>query len=198
MIFLLLSLCAGQQLTPIPLPKDGFYVGPSSPSYIIDVFYDHICSDSAAAFPGLYQFILSNGTIGLNIHIFPLSYHPFAFVVAQAGRYIQQTYPTKFLNYLTYMFNHLELIFSQYANWTFNTVQAKVAQYAQAATGISFSELFNALNDPDINWSSRVSWKYATSRGMIGTPQYLINQVWVPDVADYTDQQQWVSFFNNL
>lgn len=199
MIFLLIALVAGQQVTPIPSPRDGFVLGPVRSNYTIDVFYDHLCSDSAAAFPGFYQFWQANQNwLGLRIHIYPLPYHPFSFVVAQAGRYIQQSYPTKFMAFLTYMFTHQNLILQNYMNWNFPTVQNKVAQYTQQATGVSFSEIINALNDNDLNWSSRVSWKYATSRMMTGTPTYMINQVWVAEVGSFTTAAQWSAFFNTL
>ena len=199
MIFLLIALCAGQQITPIPSPRDGFVLGPITSNYTIDVFYDHLCSDSAAAFPGFYQYWQSNsGWLGVRIHIYPLPYHPFSFVVAQAGRYIQQNYPSKFMSYVIYMFNHQSTILQNYVNWNFPTVQNKIAQYTQQATGVSFSEILNALNNQNYNWNTRVSWKYATSRTITGTPTYLVNQVWVAEVGSYTTASQWAAFFASL
>lgn len=199
MLFLLITLCAGQQVTPIPSPRDGFFLGPRTSNYTLEIFLDHLCSDSAAAFPGLYQYWQANQQwLGLNIHVFPLPYHPFSFVVAQAGRYIQQSYPSKFISFVTYMFSHQNLILQNYQNWDFPTVQNKVAQYTQQATGVGFNEVLKALNNEDINYSSRISWKYATSRTLTGTPLFLINQVWVPEVSSFTTVEDWTDFFNGL
>ena len=200
MIFLLIALCAGQQLTPIPSPRDGFVLGPTTPTnYTIDVFYDHLCSDSAAAFPGFYQYWQANQNwLSVRIHIYPLPYHPFSFVVAQAGRYIQQSYPSKFMAFLMYMFTHQTLILNSYQYWDFPTVQNKVAQFTQAATGAPFLNVLNALNNDNINWSSRVSWKYATSRTITGTPMYLINQVLVGEACSFITASDWNQFFSNL
>ena len=199
MLVIFLSLVSAQQLTPIPSPKDGFFMGPSGSNYTLDVFYDHLCIDSANAYPGLMQYWQANKNwLGLNIHIFPLPYHAFSFVVAQAGRYIQTKYPSKFLDYTTYMFGHMNLILTNSKNWDFTTLNNKVAQYTQQATGVNFNEVLNALYDEDYNWSSRVSWKYATSRLIFGTPQYLVNGVFVPDASDFTTMDQWNQFFEGL
>lgn len=199
MLVLFLFTVSAQQLTPIPSPKDGFMLGPSGSNYTLDVFYDHLCIDSANDYPGLMQYWQANqGWLGMNIHIFPLPYHSFSFVVAQAGRYIQTNYPSKFLDYMTYMFGHLNIILTNSKNWDFTTLNNKIAQYTQQATGVSYTEVLNALYDDDYNWSSRVSWKYATSRLIFGTPQYLLNGVFVPDASEFSTAAQWASFFQGL
>lgn len=200
LVFLLLGVLAwAQQPTPVPVPADGFYLGPVSTNYTIDVFYDHLCSDSKAAFPALYQYWTANQAwLGMNIHIFPLPYHDFSFVVAQAGRYIQQSYPTKFMNFVIYMFNYQYIILNNSQNWDFPTVQSKVAGLTNQATGVAYNEVLNALDDDNINMSSRYSYKYSSSRTMTGTPLYMVNDIWVPGVSGYTTYAQWASFFSGL
>ena len=201
MIFVLgLALAAfSQQLTPIPSPYDGFLIGPLNTNYTIDVFYDHLCSDSKAAFPGLYSYWTSNQAwLGLRIHIVPLPYLHFSFVVAQAGRFIQTNYPSKFINFLSYMFQNQSIILNGYPSWDFQTVNVKVAGLTNLATGVSTNDILNALNDDDINWSSRVSYKYAASRTITGTPQYLINEVWVSQASTFTTVSDWATFFSGL
>lgn len=191
--------CKGQQLAPIPYPIDGFFIGPPNAPYTIDAFFDHLCPDSAAAYPGLFLFINSNqNLVNLKVHIFPLPYHPFSFVVAQAGRYIQQQYPSKFLQYLDYMFEYQDFILNDYPTWNFTTVQSKVATYANQGTKIPYNYILSNLSNPDINYSSRVSWKYAASRTMTGTPLFLINEVWVPGVSGFTSSSDWENYFNSL
>ena len=196
---LLIFSCSAQQLTPIPSPIDGFYLGPVFSNYTLEVFYDHLCPDSKAAFPGLYQYWQANQAwLGLNIHILPLSWHEFSFVAAQAGRYIQLTYPSKFINFLTYFFQYQNLIINNYPSWDFPTVQLKIAGLTNQATGISTNEILNALNDDDINESTRVSWKYGISRLISGAPLYLINDIWVPGVTGFTTSAQWSDFFSTI
>lgn len=196
MFVLLLTLCSAQQLTPIPSPKDGYFLGPMMSNFTLDVFYDHLCVDSASAYPGLMQYFNDNQDwLGLNIHIYPLPYHLFSFVVAQAGRYIQLKYPDKFVDYLTYMFQKQDYILKNGKNWDFPTAQNKIALYASQGTGVAFNEILNSLSDSDLNWSSRVSWKYATSRLITGTPQYILNGVWIPGATDFTTAADWTNYF---
>ena len=200
LIFSLLVLnTLAQQLTPIPSPMDGFQLGPTTSNYSIDVFYDHLCADSAAAFPGLYQYWQSNqGWLGLNIHIFPLPYFKFSFMVAQAGRYIQQTYPAKFIQFLSYMFTYQNIVLNNYQTWTYSDAQLKVSGLTNQATSIPTNEIGAALNNTAVGNSSEISWKYSASRMMTGAPRYLINDIWVPSVTGFTTAAQWNSFFQNI
>jgi hypothetical protein len=196
---LIITGCFSQQLTPIPSPNDGFLIGPLNSNYTIDAFFDHLCSDSKAAFPALYSYWQSNQAwLGLRIHILPLPYHHFSFVVAQAGRFIQQNYTSQFMNFVTFMFQYQSIILNGYKAWDFPTVNLKVAGLTNQATGVSTTEIMNALNNGDINWSSRVSYKYAGARTLTGTPLYLVNDIWVPEATLFTSVGNWTSFFSGL
>ena len=39
------------------------------------------------------------------------------------------------------------------------------------------------------DYKSRYAWKYAASRGITGTPQFIVNGVSAPDVSGYSKQQ---------
>ena len=43
-----------------------------------------------------------------------------------------------------------------------------------------------------------VSWRYALSRGMTGTPQYIVNGIWVPDATGFESVKDWETFFKSL
>lgn len=198
-LVLLPVLIFAQQLTPIPTPADGFLLGPLVSNYTVDAFFDHLCSDSKAAFPGIYQYWQSNQAwLGMRIHILPLPYHHFSFVVAQAGRFIQQSYPTKFMNFVTFMFQYQSIILNGYPSWDFQTVNLKVAGLTNQATGVSTTLILNALNDDNINYSSRISYKYAGARTLTGTPMYLVNDVWVPEASTFTTSGNWSTFFQGF
>ena len=199
MLFLLFALCSAQQLVPVPSPIDGFLLGPASTNYTIDVFYDHLCKNSSAGYNGLMEYWEANSQwLGLRIHIYPLPRNLYSFIAAQSGRFIQLKYPSKFLLYLSYIFSHQSLITDQVINWDLATANYKIAQYTQQATGVSFTEIQNALSDSTYSSASVVSWKYAASRRMTGTPSYLVNEVWAPEVTAYTTKEQWASFFKSL
>lgn len=197
-VLTLVSLGLGLQVVPIPVVPDGYMVGPANSTKVLDVFYDHLCSDSAAAFPGLWSYWQANQSwLKLVIHIFPLPYHHYTFMVSQAGRFVQLSYPELFIPYTEYMFNHQNTYLVDALNWTYPQIQQQLAQDTNAATGIAVSEVLSALNNTDINWASRVSWKYATTRGMPGTPNYLLNGVWAPDAYVLETQEDWANWFNS-
>lgn len=55
----------------------------------------------------------------------------------------------------------------------------------------------SGFTDTRIVEASRYSWKYAASRGITGTPEYIVNGVIVPDGASYS-KAQWEDFINKL
>lgn len=196
----LLGLVVASQLTPIPTAGEtGFVLGPSNATYTLDVYYDHLCSGSAQAFPGLWSYWQQNSAwLQLNIHIFPLPYHHFAFEVAEAGHYIQVSYPSRFINFTSYIFDHQDTYLSDALAWDYNTTLWRLSNDTQVATGVSNTEVFAALYDSSNNWSTRVGWKLGCSKGITGTPQYQVNGVWSPDASDNVSARNWNDYFNNL
>lgn len=196
---LLIGAAFGTQVVPIPSKPEGFVLGASNATVVLDVFYDHLCSASRDSYPGLIAYWNANQSwLQLRIHILALPYHYLAFEVAQAGKYIQQNYPEKFLAFLEYF----------YANQSTYLVVAKGQVYADSlvtlakdtstATGVNQDEITKALASSDINSATRVSWKFATSRGVPGTPQYLVNGVYAPDASDNSSQSDWTYYFQLL
>mmetsp|Transcript_19588 Transcript_19588/g.35952 ORF Transcript_19588/g.35952 Transcript_19588/m.35952 type:complete len:207 (-) Transcript_19588:20-640(-) len=196
----LLGLAVASQLTPIPTAGQyGFVLGPQNATYTLDVYYDHLCSGSAQAFPGLLQYFLDNSSwLRVKIHIFPLPYHHFAFEVAEAGRYIQDNYPDRFVNFTSFFFDNQDTYLSDALAWNYNQTLWRLSNDTQTATGVSSSEVFSALLDSSNNWNTRVAWKFATSNGITGTPQYQVNGVWAPDASDNVSARNWKDYFNNL
>ena len=195
----LLSIAASIQLVPLTVPKDGYTIGPAVSNYTIDVFYDHLCIDSKNSYPGLMSYWKNNSDwLQINFHIFPLPYHTYSFEVSIAGRYIQKYYPQRFLDFMAYMFNHQKEFLDTAMQWTWSTVQTHVAQYAAQATGVSYSEIFDALEDPEINMDVRKSWKYSTSKLNTGTPRFFFNGVWAHEATSYTRMENWQEFFQQF
>lgn len=195
----LLGVALGVQIVPFPEQPEGFKLGPATSNITLDVYYDHLCSDSAAAFPALYEYWEKHQDwLQLVIHIYPLPYHTYAFPVAQAGKFIQANYTDQFVNYLTYMFKNQNTYLVNALGWEWTTIMTRLAQDTETATGVPSSQVLAALNDEGVNWLTRVSWKYATTRNVPGTPIYFVNGVWVPDVTNYVHYYDWWLFFDTL
>jgi hypothetical protein len=200
-LVLLVLVCAigAQQIQPIPVYQDGIAYGPGTTNYTLDVFYDHVCVDSAGAFPGLYEYWQSNQSwLRMVIHIFPLPYHYYSFTVGRAGRYIQLNYPDQFLNFTSMIFSKYTKYTETAQTWTQAQLYYFLATDASAATNIPYNNILNSLNDNSYGYNLRISWKYAASKGITGTPQYMVNGILTPNASNFETAQDWTDFFNSL
>ena len=69
--------------------------------------------------------------------------------------------------------------------------------YKSCVVYFSCCSIMNGFDDPVIVGRSRYAWKYGCSRGICGTPQFLVNGVMKPDGADY-NAKQWKTFIDSL
>lgn len=197
----LLVLCYAFALQPVPIPShpDGYKLGPNNATFVMDVYYDHLCSASASAYPGLIKFWKKHSSwLQLNIHIFPLPYHNLSFEVSVVGRYIQLNYPDSFLNYLEYMFKHMKTYLVNCKSKDYNQSLDILAKDAYKATGICEQDLRQSLKDVKMLKSAVGSWKYGAGRGISGTPQYAINGVDSPDASQNSSAEEWTSFYKKF
>jgi protein-disulfide isomerase len=200
LMVLLLGYASASQLTPVPTAgQAGYVLGPANSTYTLDVYYDHLCSASAGAFPGLWKYWEKNSDwLQLNIHIFPLPYHHFSFEVAEAGHFIQVTYPERFIDFTAYFFNHQNTYLSDAVAWDYNTTLSRLANDTQTATGVPSGEVLAALANSANNYSTRVAWKYGCSKGVTGTPTYLVNGVVSQDASGNESVKSWKKFFKKV
>jgi protein-disulfide isomerase len=156
---------------PIPNRPDGYGVGgPADAHVVIDMFLDLLCPDCKATWPIVLQVIQAYGTkIHFRIHTFPLPYHTNAFVVAQ-GLHVVANVTNRNLDAI---YQYATKIFDNQATWyndatktlTMPQVVESLANFT-AQTGIVTKEKFLAgMASEDINFETRVSWKYTCSRG---------------------------------
>jgi protein-disulfide isomerase len=176
---------------PIPYRPDGYAIGPYTAPVVVDAFVDVLCPDCAAEWPTLMQLTQHYGnSIQLLAHTFPLPYHTNGFIASQGvhviARYTNST--AKVVSYMTNMFK------SQSAWWndptrnvTINAVIASLSAWvAELNIGVSAAAFTSGINDDDINEETRVSWKYGCSRGVLGTPTFLLNGVYIPADSTWT------------
>ena len=57
--------------------------------------------------------------------------------------------------------------------------------------------VMDGFTDSVVVERARYAWKYAASRGITGTPQFIVNGVNVPQAQGY-DADQWGHFINDL
>jgi Thioredoxin len=195
-----IAIALSQQIPSIPSAPDGFVLGnlDANANYTVDVFFDHLCPYSAQAFKPLYTYwALNQLWLRVVIHIVPLPYHYYAFWVGTAGRYIQLNYPSNFTDFLNYFFKVQDTYTVTAQSWNQTTLFNSIASDTYNATNVDPSEILSALNNNTYDYSLRSSWKYAMSKGIIGTPLYMVNQVLLND-ADFESYSDWENFFNSL
>ena len=199
LIFLIVPAILCSQLQPIPTSQDGFAIGSNSANVTLDVFYDHLCDGSASSWPSLFTYWDQNQDwLRLVVHVFPLPYHYYTYSVSRAGRFIQLNYPVNFTSYLSWMFLHQSKYLSAAEAWDQKTLYTYLSQDTQTATGVPFSLTEAALNNNTYDYNLRISWKYAASKGITGTPQFMTNGILTPGASDCDTVQCWGNFFNGL
>jgi hypothetical protein len=132
------------------------------------------------------------------IHIFPLPYHYYTYSVSRAGRFIQLAYPANFTSFLSWMFLHQSKYLSAAEAWNQKTLYTYLAQDTQTATGVPFSLTEAALSNSTYDYNLRISWKYAASKGITGTPQFMVNGIWTPSASNCDTVQCWSDFFDGI
>lgn len=194
----LLACASATQWVPIPTPTDGFALGPASTNYTLEAYFDHLCPYSADAWPGLFQYWQENQDwLQLVVHILPLPYHYYAFIVGTAGRFIERNYPQNFTDYLSYMFIHQDKYLDTALYWNLATIKTNLATDTQTATGAPFGQISNALNNNTYYTDLGSSTAYAFTRGVTGTPIYFVNGILAADAGGNTPQD-WAAYFASL
>ncbi len=121
-------------------------------------------------------------------HLFPLPYHTIAFYTAFTANIITSINNTDAaaLAWLNYMFSGGQNNFETSAvqNNTLLETWSLLATTAEAVTGVPAASVLAGFNNDDINENTRISWKFACSRSVTGTPSFFVNGL--PVQADET------------
>ena len=76
-------------------------------------------------------------------------------------------------------------------------LELSVTYWKFAKIFLSYHRILSGFTDSLVVEDARYAWKYAASRGITGTPQYIVNGVQVPDAPKYS-RTQWEQFINKL
>jgi len=191
--FIVCFLVVVQGQPPIPPVYPGHQTGNPDGAIQLEAFFDHLCPDSKAAWTTIQQVLAHYGSqMSLIIHMFPLPYHRNAFYSTQAGLVVQNAKGgAAWFKYLDLVFQNQDQ-YSTYGtvNMTGTQIIASLGQLA-AQLGVSSSTFNQGMQyGSDFDAAARINWKYATTRGIYGTPVFLLNGVWATDNA-YLNTTQW-------
>ncbi|CAF3323111.1 unnamed protein product [Rotaria socialis] len=185
LIFVAVHVSFASAQAPIPSRPDGYGVGgPADSHVVVEMFFDPLCPGCKASWPTVLQVIQAYGTrIHVRIHTFPLPYHTNSFVASQGLHVIANATSRN----LDSIFQYATKVFENQAAWYNDATQSmtmpqvvdSLATFV-ASTGLVTKDKFLAgMAMDDINFETRVSWKYACSRGVLGTPTFFINGVFI-------------------
>ncbi|MQL83689.1 hypothetical protein Taro_016173, partial [Colocasia esculenta] len=198
--------CAHVARAQVPIPSrfDGFVYGVGAPSrwdsIVVDAFFDPLCPDSKDAWPDLRRAVEHySPRVSLTVHPFALPYHDNSFVACRALHIADKlnasaTYPL------------LELFF-KYQDRYYNrptrelsraSIVGKIAKLAAKAIGHNSSAIESGFEDLSTGMATRISFKYACSRGVIGTPSFFVNGFPLPDGGSAIDYHKWKSIIDPL
>jgi len=158
---------------PIPSFPDGYGVGgPADAHVVVEMFLDPLCGSCKASWPTVLQVIQAYGKrIHFRIHTFPLPYHTNAFVASQ-GLHVVANVTNRNLDaiyqYATKVFANQETWYNDAtATMTMPQVIDSLATFVDKTGLVTKAKFLAGMASLDINYETRVSWKYACSRGRL-------------------------------
>jgi hypothetical protein len=186
---------------PIPSYNMSLHItNPDPKSVQFELFVDLACDDSAAFWTTTLQQLLKQpliSSVSITAHLFPLPYHISAYELTKAFLLMD----TEKLKY--------ELADKIYNNQSSisNDRLANVAQKDFA--GIIFDNYIKfadpqltrenydkAMQSNELKVISRVPFKYATTKGVFGTPTFFVNDVQIYNGNQFSSDD-WIRLFKN-
>lgn len=181
---------------PIPGKPPGFTVGhgAADAGVQIESYIDLLCPDSKAAYPALQKLAAhyEPHELRVTLVLFPLPYHQHAFTAAEAAFTLTAALGDgAFLPWLETVYANQDLFWNK-ATKDLSPVQVadKLRQLAKQTfpklTDEQWDKGVTGYGGTDADALTRVSWKYACTRGASGTPLYRLNGVPFDADADWS------------
>ncbi|KAM5565205.1 hypothetical protein ABKV19_019298 [Rosa sericea] len=204
LLLLLVLVLNGYAQNLPPAKYDGFLyehrlIDPDS--ILIEAFFDPVCPDSRDSWPPLKQALAYYGPhVTLAVHLLPLPYHDNAFVASRAVHIVNKLKPSATFSVLEWFFKNQERYYNaQTRNISRASIVDDLVKQLTAVLGNSYhSSLESGFNDRKTDLTTRVSFKYSTSRGVYGTPTFYVNGFVLPDSGDALDFNGWKKVLDPL
>jgi protein-disulfide isomerase len=166
---------------------------------LLEAYFDFQCPDSAASWPIIKQVLQHYGPHQLQfvMHMLALPYHHNSFLLQKAGAVAADVKEELIWKWTDLIFANQQSFYnSPTANKSMNQVISQIGDLI-TQIGVSKSQLVQGMSDSNIDSASRVSWKFATSKGMYGTPMFAVNGVTTNAGSDWTFAQ-WTQLLDPL
>jgi len=194
---------AGADYIP-PAKQDGFLYQNRSFSFdsvLIEAFFDPLCPDSADSWPPLKQALDEHASrVAFVVHLLPLPYHDNAYVASRALHVVNALNSSATFPLLEWFFKYQEKFYgAQTRNLSRAHIQKEIVKSATEIIGKPYyHSVKNGFNDSKSDLQTRISFKYAASRGVYGTPFFYVNGFLLPDVGNAIDYKTWKKTIDSL
>jgi hypothetical protein len=115
----------------------------------------------------------------------------------QASVVVRQTDPTQFVKFMELVFQYQDMFLSGAVNMTEPEVQRTIAEFISQHISVAYSKVMEGFTDDVVTMDARYAWKYAASRSVTGTPQFIVNGVHVPAAPGFS-AGDWAEFIDSL
>ncbi|CAO2833765.1 unnamed protein product [Amaranthus hypochondriacus] len=188
----------------VPAKFDGFVYGNpkkfNPENILIEAFFDPVCPDSRDAWPPLKHVLQHYGNnVSLIVHPFPLPYHDNAYATSRALHIVDElnsseTYPLweSFFKYQEQFYN------KETSNLTRVETVDLIAKFVAKSVDTHYSAVKSGFDDRNTDLKTRVSFKYGCSRGVYGTPAFIVNGFLLSDVGSPVDYNGWKKIIDPL
>ena len=207
-IALVLACLACVSRGQIPAKQRGYALRGSRASEVtVELCYDLLCDDSKASWaltkPLIDLALFNEEQFGLQLNVFPLPYHHHAFYVATAMRAYMAMAVTKtraeIVNCIGAVFTKQERFLVSDAQMGEKELVDDLMKFFIDECAVNLEPIFaNETLVREYNMQARYDWKYVASRGVHGTPSFIVNGFVSDTVGDFTSTSQWIEMIQNL
>ena len=175
-MFFSLFFVSALSLIPVPNRPTGIVWNSEATNIVLEMYGDPLCPDCLAVWDTLKQVIDHyKENLQLRVHLLPLPYHTWAFVVTKAAMAVKSISEAKAQDFIDALYTGGQ---DQFENDPLSTtgqvdVIQKVLDYAATTTQIDKEQLQTAFNNNEMN--ARIEFKYAAAHGVAGTPTFFVN-----------------------
>ncbi|ESO97752.1 hypothetical protein LOTGIDRAFT_104342 [Lottia gigantea] len=195
-------VCSNLAQVPIPTREVGYVYkqGQANASIHIDAFLDLICPGSKESFPTLKAVAEHYGPsiLQFTVHFFPLPYHRNSFYATKGAHAMASlTEGNKTFDWIKLVYDHIDSLVNSATNqFSEDQMKMKLADLAHDL-GLMPELFIPLLDNPTIEEDTRVAWKYACSRGVVGTPTFMVNDVVVAGSPTWT-LNDWTKLIDSV
>lgn len=182
---------------PVPARETGIAWNPNANKILVEMYGDPLCPVCAEAWPGVSKMIQKyNKDVKFVLHLLPLPYHTWAFVVTRTAMALKAMSPDKAQLWMHYIYTGGQDQF--YGTFTEEEATKLALDTAAQKCQVDRNELQNQFNLIVNNLGARVEFKYSTSHGIDGTPYFFVNGVQCDNVDAGSSIDDWSAYLDTL